>query len=157
MVNLIMHYRTRHSFLTVSRINTTTFELSRNYLDILIFENERTDATSTILAYRPRYNLDKHETGLGAIFLNLDGLFPCIANSDIIPICRRFTRNEDGFFKGKTITEAADRGDDMKIFGNGIKTYGFVFESCPYLHTYYGCYPDNFQIVITCFVPRSCL
>ena len=141
----------------IRSINTTTFQLSRDPLDELVFENERTSATSTILAYRPSYNFDFHQSSLGAIFLNLDRLFPCIVHSKIIPACRRFTQEEDGFFKGKTITEAGDVGNHLEIFGSSVKTYGFVFESCPYLNGINGCFPHSFQTVITCFLPRSCL
>ena len=141
-------------YMIIQRINPTTFELSSNKLDKLVIGDGKAAKTSTILAYRPRYNLDQHETGLGAIYLNLDKLFPCIANSNIVPICRRFTQDEDGFFYGKTITEAGD-SYDIRIFGNGIKTYGFVFESCPYLNGANGCLPNYFQTVITCFLPRT--
>ena len=157
MQTLYLSVPTSNRYLTITRLNSATFQLSSAHLDYILIGNGQTAATSTILAYRPRYNLDKHQTGLGAVFLNLDRLFPCIANTDIVPICRRFTQEEDGFFKGKTITEAGDEHTYM-IFDTRItKTYGFVFESCPYLNGSNGCLPTYFQTVITCFLPRSCL
>ena len=145
-----------HRYLSINKINSTTFNLITPGLDTITIGNGQTATTSTILAYRPSYR-DLYHTGLGAIFVNLNKLFPCIVNSFINPICRRFTQDEDGFFKGKTITEAGDGGNDMNIFSNNDKTYGFVFDSCPILNGFNGCLPNNFQIVITCFLPRFCL
>ena len=147
----------QNRFMTIKTINTTTFDSSSRELDRIVIGNGLTSSTSTILAYRPKYESDYHQTGLGAIYLNLDSLFPCTVNGLIVPICRRFTQEEDGFFKGRTITEAADGGNAMTIFGHSVKTYGFVFESCPYLNGIDGCLPTQFQMVITCFLPRSCL
>ena len=155
MLYLSVTTQSRH--MTITRINSTTFRLSNPQLDRILIGDGQTATTSTILAYRPRYNSLLHDTGLGAIFLNLDRLFPCTANTRVHPICRRFTQEEDGFFKGKTITEAADIGFYMLIFDLSVNTYGFVFESCPYLNGINGCLPNDFQTVITCFVPRSCL
>ena len=139
--------------MTIRKINGSNLKRGR-ILDQIAIENGQTANTSTILAYRPKY-IDYHNTGLGAVFLNLEELFPC-SNNDL-PVCRRFTYEEDGFFKGKTITEAADAGNNMKIFGTNINTYGFVFEDCPYLNDGNGCLPKFFETVVTCFLPRSCL
>ena len=143
-------------YMSISRINTTTYNLITPGLDSIAIGNGQTAKTSTILAYRPRY-MDRYQTGLGAIFINLNQLFPCIANTVINPVCRRFTQDEDGFFNGKTITEGADGGNDINIFPNNARTYGFVFESCPYLNGNNGCLRNYFQTFVTCFIPRSCL
>ena len=125
-------------------------------LDQLSLGNGLTAKTSSILAYIPRYN-GYHKTGLGAVFLNLERLLPCVAKGTVLPVCRRFTYGEDGFYKGKTITEAADGGNDIKVFGNGIKTYGFVFQGCLNLTGENGCLPTYFETVVTCFLPPKCL
>ena len=125
-------------------------------LNNVIIGKGQTARTSTVLAYRPMYR-GYHNTRLGAVFLNLEKLFPCAAKAGIVPVCRRFTREEDGFLRGKTITEAADVGNHMKIFGTNINTYGFVFEACPYLNGVNGCLPSFFNTAVTCFLPRSCL
>ena len=145
-----------YRYVMISKINATTFNFINPYLDRFAIENGQIPITSSILAYRPKY-MDRYQTGLGAIFINLNKLFPCTANTLINPVCRRFTQDEDGFFNGKAITEGADGGHDINIFPNNAKTYGFVFESCPYLNGTNGCYPNYFQTVITCFIPRSCL
>ena len=142
--------------LTIQKIRGGNLTLGPN-LDEITIGNGGTSKTSTILAYRPSYK-DYHNTKLGAIFLNLEKLFPCAANSNIIvPVCSRFTQEEDGFFKGKTIAEAADGGNNMKIFGTNIKTYGFVIEDCPTLSGAHGCLPKWFQTVVMCLLPRYCL
>ena len=139
--------------LTIQKIRGGNFTLGPNLNQITI-GNGQTARTSTILAYRPKYN-GYHHTGLGAVFINLNKLFPCAAKIGIAPACRRFTQEEDGFFKGKTITEAGDQGNNIKFFGN-VYTYGFVFEACQYLYGGYGCLPNHFQTVVTCFLPSSC-
>ena len=125
-------------------------------LNKITIGNGQTAITSSILAYRPRYN-DYHVTRFGAVFLNLERLFPCAGKTGLVPVCRRFTQEEDGFFKGRTITEAADIGNNMRIFGRDIKTYGFVFDRCSILSGRFGCLPTHFQTIVTCFLPRSCL
>ena len=141
--------------LTIHKIKGSTFTLGP-FLDRITIGNGQTSKTSSILAYRPSYN-GYHNTGLGAVFLNLENLFPCARTNGLLPACRRFTQEEDGFFKGRTITEAGDSGNNMKIFGTDIKTYGFVFEHCSYLNGQNACLPNTFQTVVTCFLPRVCL
>ena len=63
---------------------------------------------------------------LGAVFINLDKLFPC-AKLGNVSACKKFTQEEDGFFKGKTITEASDQGNNFNFFGNA-KTYGLFLK-----------------------------
>ena len=127
------------------------------FLDYIHIGNGEIPSTSSILAYRPKYK-GNHKSKLGAVFINLMELFPCVKKG-IVPACRRFTADEDGFYKGKTIAEAADFGDNVKIFDDSknILMYGFAFEACKYLHGLKGCFPSNFQTVVACFLPRSCL
>ena len=141
--------------LTIRKIRGGNFTLGP-VLDKISIGNGGTATTSSRLAYQPQYK-DYDNTNRGAVFLNLEKLFPCAGNDGLVPVCRRFTQEEDGFFKGKTITEAADSGNNMRIFGNNIKTYGFIFENCPFLSGVNSCLPTYFQTVVTCFLPRSCL
>ena len=141
--------------LSIRKIRGGIFTLGP-VLNRITIGNGQTAITSSILAYRPRYN-GFHQTRLGAVFLNLERLFPCAGKTGLVPVCRRFTQEEDGFFKGRTITEAADIGNNMRIFGRDIKTYGFVFERCSILSGRVSCLPNHFQTVVTCFLPRSCL
>ena len=142
--------------LSIQKVNGSDLTL-RPILDKIKIGNGQTARTSTMLAYRPNYNGHDH-TRLGAVFLNLVKLFPC-ARTGIVPVCRRFTQDEDGFYKGKTIAEAADIGNNMRIFSTTkyINTYGFVFEACPYLNGVNSCLSTYFETVVTCFLPRSCL
>ena len=141
--------------LTIRKIKGGSFTLGP-VLNTITIGNGQTPTTSTILAYRPRYN-GYHHTRRGAVFLNLESLFPCAEKTDLVPVCRRFTQEEDGFLRGKSIIDAADEGNNMKIFGTNIKTYGFVFQGCSYLNGNNACLPTFFQTVITCYVPRACL
>ena len=141
--------------LSIRKIRGGSFTLGP-ILNRIRIGNGRRATTSSILAYRPRYN-GFHRSRLGAVFLNLERLFPCAGKTGLVPVCRRFTQEEDGFFKGRAIIEAADIGNNMRIFGRNIKTYGFVFERCSFLSGRFGCLPTHFQTVVTCFLPRSCL
>ena len=141
--------------LTIQRIRGGTFTLGP-VLNTITIGNGQTPKTSTILAYRPKYN-GYHHTRRGAVFLNLERLFPCAGKTGLVPVCRRFTQEEDGFLRARSIIEAADIGNNMKIFGTNIKTYGFVFQGCSYLNGNNACLPTFFQTVITCYVPRACL
>ena len=90
----------------------------------------------------------------GAIFVNLEKLFPC-ANG--IPLCRLFPYEDDGFRKGKALIETADSGNTLQIFGgNNNKTYGFAFTGCPVLNGANGCLPSGWQRILVCYLPNSC-
>ena len=141
--------------LTIQKMKGGSFRLGP-VLSRITIGNGVTSKTSSILAYRPRYN-GYHNTKYGAVFLNLEKLFPCAGKHGLVPVCRRFTQEEDGFYRGRSILESADHGNSMRIFGTNIKTYGFVFQGCYYLNGRYGCLPNWFQTVVTCFLPRACL
>ena len=141
--------------LTVQKIRGGNFTVGP-VLDKITIGNGATSRTSSILAYRPRYN-DHHSTRFGAVFLNLEKLFSCAGKDGLVPVCGRFTQEEDGFYKGRTIAEAADGGNNFNIFGTNIKTYGFVFSYCYTLNGQSGCLPNWFATVITCYLPRACL
>ena len=141
--------------LTIRKMRGGSFTLGP-ILNKITIGNGQTARTSTILAYRPRY-YDHHQSRLGAVFLNLEKLFPCAGKGGLVPVCSRFTQEEDGFLRGRSIIEAADGGNNFKIFGTNIKTYGFVFQGCSYLNGNYACLPNWLATVVTCFVPRACL
>ena len=84
---------------------------------------------------------------------NLDKLFPCANRNRIF--CRRFTSEEDGFFKGRSIIEAADHGNNFRMFGRA-NVYGMTFQGCRYLSGHKGCLPRYFETIIACFLPRCC-
>ena len=111
-------------------------------------------STNNMLAYRPNY-ADYHGSGLAAVFLNIDKIFPCASGQ--APFCRMFTYNEEGFSKGKAILEAADTGSSFRIFSStaNINTYGFAFQGCNQLNGANGCMPTYFDTAITCQLPRN--
>ena len=152
MLYLAVH---RNRELSIRKIRGGSFTLGP-VLDKISIGKGLAAKKSSKLAYIPRYN-DLHHTRRGAVFLNLEKLFPCAGKGGLVPVCRRFTYEEDGFYKGRTITEAADGGNNIKVFGNGIKTYGFIFQGCSCLSGQYACLPTWFETVITCFLPRRCL
>ena len=101
--------------LTIQKIRSGNFTLGPT-LNQIIIGNGETDRTFTILHIDQLYN-GYHHTKLGAVFINLDKLFPC-AKLGNVSACKKFTQEEDGFFKGKTITEASDQGNNFNFFGN---------------------------------------
>ena len=111
-------------------------------------------STNNMLAYRPNY-ADYHRSGLAGVFLNIEQIFPCASGQH--PICRIFTREEDGFRKGKAIIEAGDSGNNFRIFSStaNINTYGFAFQGCSQLNGANGCMPRYFESAITCQLPRN--
>ena len=141
--------------LSIRKIRGGSFTLGP-VLNRITIGNGQRSRTSSILAYRPRYS-DFHQTRLGAVFLNLERLFPCAGKGGLVPVCRTFTQEEDGFYKGRSIIDAADIGNNMRIFGSNIKTYGFALQGCSYLSGQNACLPNWFTTVVTCFVPRACL
>ena len=111
--------------------------------------------TNNILAYRPRYN-DGHGSGLGAIFINMESVFPCLAQlSNYIPICSIFSQDGDGFRGGKAIIDSGDVGNHFQIFSTTayIATYGIAIQQCPELNT--TCFPTYHDISVACYLPRA--
>jgi hypothetical protein len=114
--------------------------------------------TGKILAYRAEYN-DYHKSGLGAVFVNLEALFPCIKKAGVMPACHLTSQEEDGFAKGAPIVTAQDLGNDLKIFStsSNIKTFGFVAQGCKeLLNTEETCMPYYYEKNLVCYLPRSC-
>ena len=106
-------------------------------------------SSNNLLAYRPRFS------GLGALFLNIEAIFPCINSSSHFPVCGRLTFEEDRFFSRRPFIEAADRGNSFRIFSTteNIKTYGIAVEGCPELNA--ACWPNHAGISVFCLLPRD--
>ena len=106
-----------------------------------------------ILAYRPNY-ADYHSSGLAGIFVNIEEVFPCTAEiENYTPVCSKATREEDGFMKGRSIIELGDMGNDVKVFGDGISTYGLAIQDCSELNS--DCLPKYYNTEVVCFLPRA--
>ena len=111
-------------------------------------------SSNNILAYRPNYS-DYHGSGLAGIFVNIEKIFPCIANTNYVPICSIFTSEEDGFRKGKQYIELGDLGNNVKVFGKNIATYGLAISGCRKLCGTEGCFPRGATSTVVCLLPQS--
>ena len=116
-------------------------------------------ANNTV-SYRPRYQ-DTTEFGHGGsnttavFFINMEKAFPCIKNLSYRyhPVCKIFTNEEDGFRSFRSIIEAADSGNQFRIFSNtsDIPTYGFGIQGCAEFTI--DCLPTHYNSVIVCYSP----
>ena len=121
----------------------------------IYWSNRNATSLNNLLAYRVRYN-DDHYSSLAAIFINLDGVFPCLAPlSDYRPICKIYSNEEDGFRGGKAIIGAGDSGNSFRIFSTwaDIKTYGIAIQNCPEITP--SCIPSWHKISLACYLPRA--
>ena len=111
-------------------------------------------SSNNLVAYRPRYQ-DGHNSNLGALFFNLDGIFPCIASVTYMPTCEMSTLEEDGFFQGRSFLQAGDAGNNFRIFHTTkyIKTYAFAVEGCAELNS--GCFHTYAEVSVFCLLPRQ--
>ena len=112
-------------------------------------------STNNLLGYRPRFN-DHHNSNLAGIFINLEGVFPCLAPlTNYYPICTVFSEEEDGFRGGKALIDAGDIGNNFRIFSSttNIKTYGIAIQDCQELTT--TCFPEYHSLSVACYLPRA--
>ena len=118
------------------------------------FNPSNSATASNLLAYRPNFR-DLHTSGLAALFVNLEGMFPCIVGSpEYHPVCKLFTYEEDGFRNGKAAIDAADIGNNFNIFTGGNRaTFGIAFSGCPTFTN--DCFPTSTQYSIVCLLPRD--
>ena len=117
--------------------------------------SQNVTSSNNLLAYRPQYR-DTHNSSLAAIFINLEGVFPCLVPlTDYHPICSVYSEDQDGFRGGKAIIGAGDSGNTFHIFSNSanIKTYSIAVQDCPELTP--ACFPIYHQISVICFLPRA--
>ena len=108
-------------------------------------------SADNLAAYRPRYH-EYHRSNLGVLFLNIEGIFPCLSSQ---VICGKLTFEEDGFFQGRAFIDAADGGNNFRIFSSTmeIKTYGLALQDCPEINS--TCWRTHASITIFCLLPRE--
>ena len=114
--------------------------------------NEYT-SSNNMVAYRPRYN-DAHNSNLAILFINLQALFPCLSGANFHPACSLFTSEEDGFRGGKAIIQAADIGNNFRIFSRTVnyETFGYGVAGCT---TFDRSCVDNLELDLVCLLPRN--
>ena len=112
-------------------------------------------SSNNLLAYRPNYN-DAHagNSNLGIVFLNLNGIFPCVPPHTRIP-CSFVALEEDAFNGGHVFLQAIDQGNDFRIFSTTVNlyTYGIAIQGCSQLTT--SCWPTWLERGVTCQLPRQ--
>ncbi|XP_019853143.1 PREDICTED: uncharacterized protein LOC109582705 [Amphimedon queenslandica] len=153
VIQLLYLWTDQSRVLKIKKMNGGTLREGNKLLQRIYIGNGRRSKTGPYMAYRPKFR-GYHSTRLGAIFVNLNRLFPCARSTRVS--CRRFTIEEDGFLKGKAIIEAADLGNHFRAFGTNVDTYGIAFQGCRYLNGANGCLPKWFHTTIACLLPRSC-
>ena len=116
-------------------------------------------SSDNLLAYYPEF-MDRSNSGLAGIFINIEGIFPCATDLSVPgilkgPSCKLFTSEEDGFNLGKPIIELGDAGNIelASVFGPDIALYGLAISGCPTITK--ECLPTWFQSEIVCMLPRS--
>ena len=117
--------------------------------------SQGTTSPNNLLAYRPRFD-DHHNSDLAAIFINLEGVFPCLESlNNYNPICRVFTEEEDGFRNGRAFIDAGDVGNNFRIFSSSanILTYGIAIQECEEFNT--SCFPAYHSLTVACYLPRA--
>ena len=104
-----------------------------------------------MMYYSPRFR-DHHNSKLAIVAFNMEKIFPCIAGKRVMPMCRMYTGEEDGFRMGRPIIEAGDTGNHFRMFRRR-PVYGFAIQGCPYLTRH--CMPEYWQTTISCMLPRK--
>ena len=124
----------------------------RTDLSIPNTNNAYTSSDNTV-AYRPNYR-DAHNSNLGALFINLQSLYPCLSGANFHPACSLFTSESDGFRGGAAIIQAADIGNNFRIFSSttNFETFGFAFAGCP---TFVESCVDDLELELVCLLPRN--
>ena len=140
-------------------LNLTTLQTSDStVLAAVSLSNPSLNSTSSnnLLAYRPRFNGDLHSSNLAGVFINLEGVFPCLQSlHSYYPVCQVFSNEEDGFRSGKALIGAGDFGNNFRIFSStsNILTYGVAIQDCPeFIPT---CFPIFHSFSIACYLPRA--
>ena len=146
----------RWVMLHATNLSTLLASDSRRLASMRInLSSQNVTSSNNLLAYRPQYR-DTHNSSLGAIFINLESVFPCLVPlTDYYPICSVYSNEEDGFRGGKVVIGAGDSGNNFHIFSDSanIKTYSIVIQDCPELTS--ECLPIFHKISVACFVPRA--
>ena len=111
-----------------------------------------------IIAYRPYFN-DSHNSNTAILFFNLEAAFPCLRNTlaHAAPACTLFSLEEDSFLGGRSLIQAADIGNDFRIFSQNqfINTFGFGFVGCSTFDS--SCVPNtiSFERSLVCLLSSS--
>ena len=153
MINIYMDATRR---LTLLMRNHTTLTTSTPLANVSISNpSEAVTSSNNLLAYRPRFS-DIHNSNLAAIFINVEGVFPCIQSlSGYLPICSTYTEEDDGFRGGKALLSSADIGNQFRIFSSSddILSYGVAIQDCPEFTN--ECFPSYHSFTIICYLPRA--
>ena len=106
------------------------------------------------IAYRPYFN-DVHNSNLAVLFFNLEAAFPCLKDTNILPACSLFALEEDGFYGGRSLIQAADIGNHFQIFSSYqfVNTFGFGFAGCSTFSRW--CVPESFERSLVCLLPSG--
>ena len=137
------------------RVNSTSqLVLYQTPISSLPITDYSQSATSldNLMAYRPSYS--SHSSTLAALFLNIQGIFPCLAHvPQYNPLCYLMAHEEEGFRTGRSFLEAADEGEEMRIFGStdDLPTYGIAIEECTQFTD--TCWPAHAAIAVSCQLP----
>ena len=113
---------------------------------------------NNLFAYRPRFS-DNQGSNLAAIFINLEGVFPCIQSlSGYVPICSTHTEEDDGFHRGKALIDSADASNQWRVSSSTsistLKlTFGIVIQDCPEFTPQ--CFPSHNRFSVVCYLPRD--
>ena len=110
-------------------------------------------SSNNLLAYRPNYDdFRDGNSNLGVVFLNLNGIFPCVPPATNIP-CGVVSMEEDAFNSGQVFLQAIDRGNQFLIFSSEVFTFGIAVQGCSQLNT--SCWPSWANKGVTCQLPQQ--
>ena len=96
------------------------------------------------------------KSNLAGVFINLEGVFPCLQSlSNYLPICQVFSKEEDGFRGGKAFIGASDVGNNIRVFSSisYILTYGVAIQECPEFTI--SCLSAYHSFIVACYLPRA--
>ena len=134
--------------------DSSTWALLNPRTDLTIANtNNAATSSNNLIAYRPNYS-DAHSSDLGVLFVNLQSQFPCLSGANIHPACSIFTSESDGFRGGKPILQAADIGNNFRIFSSNsnLETFGFAVAGCS---TFASSCVSNLEVELVCLLPRN--
>ena len=147
---LLCHAGMRSFTLSVDQSRNVKLIMEGEEQDSISLSDPSIEQTSTLLAYRPEYP-DYHSSGLAGLFVNIKEVFPCTQKIDQYePVCKTFSREEDGFRKGKAFIEAGDIGNNLKVFDDSV--YALAVQDCPEMDG--SCLPTYLQVEVVCLLPR---
>ena len=142
--------------MSLNTIDPGTFETT-NLATIRTNVKDKTVSENNLLAYVPYYYSHGGQNAAG--FINLEGVFPCIANRGEGARCRKFTWEEDGANHGYHIVVISDRGNSLNVFGDNVETLGFTMANpdCKEIDTSQtsGCFPRWTAFTILCYLPSK--